>query len=471
MNKKILFWFRQDLRISDNPALYEAAQNGKILPIYIFENEESFQIGSASKVWLHHSLSALNYDLQNKLNFYFGNAEEIIKNLILENKIDAIYWNRCYEPQAIARDSRIKNYLKNLQIECKSFNGSLLWEPWEVAKPDGNAYKVFTPFYKNGCLSKHLPRFPLAKPKKIELLFDNKNPTQLIDLDLLPQNNWGKKIKQYWQIGEKFAQKKLQIFLDKKLLDYKEGRNFPNHQNVSQLSPYLHFGEISPNQVWHAAKAHAFVNNITLDLESFLTELAWREFSYYLLYHFPQLPSKNFQSQFDKFPWQDDQKTLQLWQQGKTGYPIVDAGMRELWETGYMHNRVRMIVGSFLVKNLLIDWRYGAKWFLDCLTDADLASNSAGWQWIAGSGADAAPYFRIFNPVLQGERFDSEGNYTRKFLPELAKLPNRYLFKPWEAPSSVLKEAGIILGENYSKPIVDLGHSRKMALQAFAMLK
>ena len=271
----------------------------------------------------------------------------------------------------------------------------------------------------------------------------------------------------HWHIGEDHAQDRLQEFVDHGLKDYKEGRNFPAQQNVSRLSPHLHFGEISPNQAWYAAKQKGKGQN----MDHFLSELGWREFSYSLLYHFPKLPRKNLQAKFDKFPWRNDKRLLRRWQQGQTGYPIVDAGMRELWQTGYMHNRVRMIVGSFLVKNLLLHWHHGERWFWDCLVDADLANNSASWQWIAGCGADAAPYFRIFNPVTQGQKFDAAGEYTRHFVPELKDLPDKFLFNPWQAPPGVLNEAGVTLGKTYPEPVVDLKLSRERALQAFASLK
>jgi deoxyribodipyrimidine photo-lyase len=275
----------------------------------------------------------------------------------------------------------------------------------------------------------------------------------------------------YWEIGEGAAQRKLHTFLERGLQNYKEYRNHPSKPNTSRLSPHLHFGEISPNQAWHAAQHYGHAHRLENDLDCFLSELGWREFSYYLLYHFPDLPSKNFQSKFDHFPWQYDDAFLNVWQQGKTGYPIVDAGMRELWQTGYMHNRVRMIVASFLVKNLGIHWRQGADWFWDCLVDADLASNSASWQWVAGSGADAAPYFRIFNPILQGEKFDPDGDYTRRFVPELKNIPNKYLYNPWKAPEHVLKTSRVVLGTTYPRPIVDLEKSRDAALTAYQMCK
>jgi deoxyribodipyrimidine photo-lyase len=287
-------------------------------------------------------------------------------------------------------------------------------------------------------------------------------------LGLLPDHEWGAKMTSHWQIGEAAAMTRLGDFVDGGLKGYKDGRNFPARPNTSRLSAHLHWGEISPNMAWYAAVEKRDQAGFDNDIDVFLSELGWREFSHSLLYHFPQLPRQNLQSKFDSFPWRSDDNALRAWQQGKTGYPIVDAGMRELWETGYMHNRVRMIVGSFLVKNLLLHWHHGEAWFWDCLVDADLANNSAGWQWIAGCGADAAPYFRVFNPITQGTKFDADGSYTRRFVPELAGLPNKYLFNPWDAPALELQAAGITLGKHYPHPIVDVKQSREAALAAFA---
>ena len=404
--------------------------------------------------------------LSGRLNVYVGDAKTIIAHLAKEYNVQNIYWNRCYEPFRIAQDTEIKAYFTENNINCKSFNGSLLWEPWEIKKSDDSAYKVFTPFYRNGCLKAKAPREPLAKPL-LKAIKDSYNTTQLENLNLLPTIKWHDIMDKTWQIGEEAARVKLLEFLENGLDGYKVGRNYPSKKNVSQLSPYLHFGEISPNQVWHSAMMHGQIKNLDADLDHFCSELGWREFSYYLLYHFPELPEKNFQSKFDNFAWISSDSLLKSWQKGQTGYPIIDAGMRELWQTGYMHNRVRMIVASFLVKNLLIHWHYGERWFWDCLVDADLASNSASWQWVAGSGADAAPYFRIFSPTLQGEKFDSEGIYIRKFVPELKDLPNKYLFNPWLAPENILNAANVYLGTNYPKPIIDMDISRKKAMAAY----
>jgi len=473
MSKGIaIHWFRQDLRITDNPSLETAAEFDAVLPIYILddENSQEFKMGSASRWWLHNSLQSLNESLDGKLSIYSQNPEIVIQELLKKYEIKAVFWNRCYEPWRIDRDIDIKAYLDDKKIENKSFNSHLLWEPWEISKDDGTPYRVFTPYYKKGCLNAEEPRLP-SKNLKIDTIFYDQDCEQIDTLDLLPRINWYSQIQEAWKPGEEGAQKRLDQFLEEGLLDYKEGRNFPFKENVSRLSPHLHFGEISPNEVWYQAKTKESVSGIQKSLEHFLSELGWREFSYYLLYHFPSLPKQNFQAKFNKFPWIKNESFLESWQKGETGYPIVDAGMRELWQTGYMHNRLRMVVGSFLVKNLLIDWRQGEDWFWDCLVDADLASNSAGWQWVAGSGADAAPYFRIFNPVTQGLKFDPEGEYTKKYVPELKLLPNKFLFSPWEAPKEILEKAGIELGKDYPEPIVDLKYSRELALEAFGKTK
>ena len=464
-----LIWFRQDLRIKDNPALIEAAKQGDILPIYILDDNNAGEniLGAASRVWLHHALHDLNQSLDGHLQCYQGQPTTILQQLCQDKAITTVYWNRCYEPWRIDRDKKIKQTLLNQGISVKSFNASLLWEPWQTLKKDNTPYKVFTPFYRRGCLNAIEPRIPSEEPKQLTFIDNKQHKKAIENLNLLPKTCWHTKIEQQWDISQKGAENALITFFEQGVQAYKAGRNFPGQQNTSRLSPYLHFGQISPNQVWY----QSYNREQTGDLDTFRSELGWREFSYSLLYHFPQLPIQNLQVKFDRFPWQWGGDKLTAWQQGKTGYPIIDAGMRELWQTGFMHNRVRMIVGSFLVKNLLLHWQQGEAWFWDCLVDADLASNSASWQWIAGCGADAAPYFRIFNPVTQGEKFDKEGEYTRRYVPELKELPDKYLFKPWEAPEAVLEQAGIKLGESYPMPIVDLRESREQALEAFKTLK
>lgn len=469
----LIVWFRQDLRIRDNPALLAAHQTGRpIVPIFILDDETSgeWKSGAASRWWLHESLKTLNDTLDKNLCLQVGPAKEVLKNIFKGSGAKAIYWNRCYEPWRINRDASIQETLIEQGIEVHTFNGSLLFEPQTARKSDGTPYKVFTLFYKNGCLGKGKePRKPTKAPKDLAIARHKGVP--LKDLELLPTFPWHKKLAKHWQPGEAGAQARLKAFLKNGLKQYKEGRNYPDRKNVSRLSPHLHFGEISPNEVWYAAKQKFIAKQWRTDGETFLSELGWREFSNNLLFHFPDLPRTNLQKKFNAFTWRKSQKDLKRWQQGQTGYPIIDAGMRELWETGYMHNRVRMLVGSFLVKNLMLHWHHGEDWFWDTLVDANLANNSASWQWIAGCGADAAPYFRIFNPVTQGQKFDADGKYVRRFVPELKKFPLRYLHNPWKAPEKVLKEAGVTLGENYPQPIVDLSASRARALQAFSELR
>ena len=472
-DKKSIHWFRQDLRINDNPSLESASKNNSLIPIYILDdvNPGEFMMGAASKWWLYHSLNKLNESLKGKLLVYKGNPSEVFKELSAKHDISYISWNRCYEPWRIKRDKDLKKELENEGIKVESFCGSLLWEPWNISKDDGTPYRVFTPFYKKGCLNYEEPRLPTKGYELSNIYSDFIESDGIDSLNLIPKVDWYAGFEDEWNPGEQGAEDSLDRFLDNGLLNYKEGRNFPSQLFVSRLSPHLHYGEISPNEVWYRAKTKETINGIEKSLAHFHSELGWREFSYYLLYHFPDLPKVNFQKKFDIFPWKKNKDLLELWQKGQTGYPIVDAGMRELWQTGYMHNRLRMVVGSFLVKNLLIDWREGEKWFWDCLVDADLASNSASWQWVAGSGADAAPYFRIFNPITQGLKFDSEGVYTKKYIPELSKIPSKYLFSPWEAPKEVLESAGVELGKDYPEPIVDLKISREFALEAFATTK
>ncbi len=473
MNKKTLVWFRQDLRLADNPALHYACSQGEVLPVYIVDTVNMPRpLGGASSWWLHHALTELNNSLDGKLQVYSGEPADIIKQLFEQYQISEVIWNRCYQPWQIARDKKLKSTLAEISITAKSFNGSLLWEPWTVLKKDGTPYKVFTPYYRKGCLSKEAPRFPLPKPENINLLADAPQSGDSInELCLLPDIAWDTQIAAEWKPGESGASDNLSQFLSSAVNEYKEQRNLPNIKGTSRLSPYLRFGEISVNQIWYAILQNAPTSQEDPDIDCYLSELGWREFSYYLLYHFPTLPKDNFNPKFDHFNWQQNDNFLTAWTKGQTGYPIVDAGMRELWQTGYMHNRVRMIVGSFLVKNLRLHWHHGEAWFWDCLLDADLASNSASWQWVAGTGADAAPYFRIFNPVTQGQKFDSEGDYVRRYCPELRRLPKKFIHNPWDAPKDILDYAQVKLGQNYPTPIVDLKATRESALAAFSALK
>ncbi len=462
----IIHWFRQDLRLADNPALHRAAAAGRVLPVFVLDdvNAGSLRRGAASRWWLHHSLAALDRSLQGRLVLLRGDALDLVPALAAQVGATAVHWNRCYEPWRIARDTKLKEKLAAQGVAAVSTNGSLLWEPWDVSNAAGKPYQVFTPFYRKGCLNAGAPRLPLPRPEPLALAELPARALPLAALELLPRIRWDRQLEPHWKIGEEAATARLAAFLDGGLGGYREGRDFPARPHTSRLSPALHFGEVSPNQLWYGARAGAEGP----DLDHFLNELAWREFSYALLYHHPTLPTDNLQPSFDAFPWDDESTLLRAWQRGRTGIPFVDAGMRELWQTGWMHNRVRMVTGSFLVKNLLLHWQHGEAWFRDCLVDADLAANSASWQWVAGCGADAAPYFRIFNPVLQGRRFDPDGAYTRRFVPELAGLPDRWLFAPWEAPAAVLQAAGVELGKDYPRPVVDLAVSRQRALAAYA---
>lgn len=462
-----LIWFRQDLRIEDNLALIKACYHHKeVICLYVNDEQCPFILGDAQKWWLHHSLKALKEKLNIhglSLCFRKGASDSILCSIVKEHPISDVYWNICYEPKQMQRDRQIKKTLDAENIKVHRFNSSLLHEPCFLKNKQGSYYKVFTSFWKS-CL-KELDIPPMMSIDHWPVGVDIKSDS-LDDWKLLPNHpNWAEGFANYWQPGELGAKKKLYEFIENKVDQYKLMRNYPSKQNTSLLAPHLRFGEIGPRQVYRALQeAVAADNKSESNVETYLSEIGWREFSYYLLFHFPELPEKNFQSKFNNFPWEDSPKKLKQWQKGLTGYPIVDAGMRELWKTGYMHNRVRMIVASFLTKDLFIDWRKGARWFEDTLLDADLANNSAGWQWVAGSGADAAPYFRIFNPVLQGEKFDPEGSYVKQWVPELKNLPKKWIHQPWEAPKEFKKTL------NYPEPIVLHKKARELALEYYKNL-
>ena len=458
-----IVWFRQDLRLADNPALDAAARAGaEVLPVYIHDTTADWQPGAASRWWLDSSLVALAESLDGMLRVFTGDPESIIPHLAATSGAQHVYWNRCVEPWRIASDTAIKKNLLESGIEVRSFNGSWLYDPAAVTKLDGTPYRVFTPFYRH-VRENRTPRDVPPAPDGLRLA---RGPKQG-ETPSLPEPRFAD-AGHTWRPGEAGAARTLEQFIAARLERYAEARDRPDVEGVSRLSPHLHFGEVSPHQVRQAVLAAS--SDVEESADKFLSELAWREFSAHLLFHVPDLPTQNVQKKFDRFPWGHDDALCDLWQAGRTGYPIVDAGMRELANTGYMHNRVRMIVGSFLTKNLLQDWRVGANWFWDKLVDADLANNSASWQWVAGCGADAAPYFRIFNPVTQGMRFDPEGVYVRRYVPELAALPDKFIHRPFEAPVEMLEEAGVRLGEHYPRPVVDLAESRNRALEAYRAL-
>ncbi|MBB6253911.1 cryptochrome/photolyase family protein [Nitrospirillum iridis] len=467
----VIVWLRQDLRLADNPALTHAAQSGRpVVALYILDDQTPgpWALGGASRWWLHHSLSALGDALAAlgcPLVLRRGRADVALRALARETGATAVVWNRCYEPHAIARDSALKADLKDEGISVDSFNAALLAEPWTVKTGSGGPYKVFTPFWR--AVREGLdPGPPLPAPRKLFALPTPPDGDRLADWGLLPSRpDWAGGLRDAWTPGEAAAQRRLADFLAQAVRRYPEGRDYPARPLTSRLSPHLHFGEISPRQIWAA------VDHDGDGVAEFLRELGWREFCHHLLYHFPDLPQRPLNPRFEAFAWGDDPAALAAWQRGRTGYPIVDAGMRELWATGWMHNRVRMVVGSFLVKHLLLPWTAGQAWFWDTLVDADLANNAGGWQWIAGCGADAAPYFRVFNPVLQGQKFDSGGDYVRRWVPELAGLPDSVLHQPWTADPLTLRAAGVRLGTDYPHPVVDHKAARQRALDTFGAIK
>lgn len=479
----IIVWFRQDLRLADNPALHHASQSGRpVLPVYVLDDVTPgpWRAGGATRWWLHHSLSALGDDLARlgcPLLLLRGPGDVVIRDLARKVGAVEVVWNRCYEPFAVERDSRLKSALADDSIQARSFNGSLLKEPWEVLTGAGTAFKVFTPYWR-ACLSVMEPAPALPAPTSLRPLAATPAPGDVLaDWSLLPTKpDWAGGMRAFWGadgIGERAAMARLESFLSGPVAGYNQARDLPGQHGTSRLSPHLHFGEISPRQIWHMSKqrAQGAPDATVAHIDGFLREIGWREFCYSLLYHFPTLPERPLSPAFEAFPWANDPAMLAAWQQGRTGYPIIDAGMRQLWSTGWMHNRVRMIVGSLLVKHLLLPWQAGENWFWDTLVDADLANNAAGWQWIGGCGADAAPYFRVFNPVLQGQKFDADGDYVRRWVPELQHLPSKYIHAPWTAPPHILRDARIVLGRTYPAPVIDHAVGRQRALDAFQAIK
>ncbi|OWV73618.1 deoxyribodipyrimidine photolyase [Rhizobium sp. R339] len=470
--KPVILWFRKDLRLDDNRALNAAHISGRpIIPLYIREPEGTgaAPLGAAQAWWLHHSLEALDKSLRKRhgrLLLASGQPLEVLRALIKHTGAEAIFWNRRYDPPGVAIDIEVKAELEMQAVEARSFGGQLLHEPSRLMTGSDTPYRVYTPF-RRALESAGEPEPPLNAPSKLRLASGLPASESLERWKLLPgKPNWARDFADLWTPGEQGAQERLTAFVEEALDGYKENRDFPAKQATSMLSPHLALGEISPARIWDATRGLS-KRVPTADIVHFRKEIAWREFSYHLLFHFPRLASANWNDRFDGFEWRNDDADFEAWRRGMTGYPIVDAGMRQLWRHGWMHNRVRMIVASFLIKDLMIDWRRGEAWFRDTLVDADPANNAASWQWVAGSGADASPFFRIFNPVLQGEKFDPDGDYVRSYVPELGTLGAKYLHRPFEAPKSALDAAGIILGESYPKPIVDHAHARNRALAAY----
>jgi deoxyribodipyrimidine photo-lyase len=469
--RPVIVWFRDDLRLSDNPALQAAVKSGRaIICIFVLdEQSEGLRpLGGAARWWLHGSLQKLDEALGSRggrLAIHLGTATTLVPRLAEAHKAAAVFWNRRYGAAERRIDETIKTALKARQIKAKSFNGHLLYEPWSIKTKAGGAFRVFSAFWR-ATNEFGEPDLPLPAPSRFHFFEETDKsglvPITLADLALQPSSpDWAGGLRSTWKPGEAGAQAQLEHFLEEHLAAYADLRDFPDRPATSRLSPYLRFGNISPRQAWHATNAVAKTGQHKIgnrNLEKFQSELGWREFSYHLLYNNPDMAMKNLQAKFDGMPWRSETNSLAAWQDGRTGYPIVDAGMRELWHTGWMHNRVRMVVASFLIKHLLIDWRQGEAWFWDTLVDADPANNAASWQWVAGSGADAAPYFRVFNPVLQGEKFDLHGRYVKRWLPELADVPLSVIHRPWRLPSKV---------EAYAGRIVEHDLARQRALDAF----
>ena len=473
----IIVWFRQDLRVADHPALTAAAETGQpVIPLYILDDTAPgmWKRGGASRWWLHHSLDALSRDLAalgTRLILRHGQSSAVLAEIAAASGATAIYTSRCYEPWAGQLEAAALAALADEGVELKRYAGNLLFDPDRVRTKTGEVYKVYTPYWRT--VSAMDVRVPLPTPPALATPAKWPKSEKLAAFDLRPTKpDWSKLIAKSWTPGSNGAAQRLSNFLDDRVGAYTSDRNRPDKIGTSRLSPHLHFGEISPATSWHATRSRMQARpGADQGAETFLKELVWREFSYNLLHHWPDLPETAFRKDFAAFPWEPDAAKLRAWQKGMTGFPIVDAGMRELWATGWMHNRVRMIVGSFLVKDLLISWTAGEAWFWDCLVDADLASNAASWQWIAGSGADAAPYFRVFNPQKQGETFDPDGDYVRKWIPEIKRLPNKLIHAPQLAPPEILRACGVTLGQTYPRPIVDHAAARDKALAAFAKVK
>lgn len=474
----VLIWFGLDLRLADNPALERAiAGRGTVLPVFIWapEEEAPWSAGAASRWWLHQSLKELQTSLTklgSKLIVRRGPTAETLLTLAGESGAKSVFWNRRHEPAAIARDRNLERRLHDRGIAAERCPGNLLFEPGTILNTNGKPFQVFGAFWR-ASLARPGPAEPSHAPRRLRGPAKWPSSLAISDLSLEPEVDWTGGMRQVWRPGESGASKQMKAFLGGAIKTYSSDRDRPDHLGTSRLSPHLHFGEIGARQIWHEVR-RTMGNGASADhaaADTYLRQIAWREFSYHLLFHFPHTSLEPLRPQFRAFPWRVDARGLKAWTRGETGYPLVDAGMRELWHIGWMHNRVRMLVASFLVKHLMIPWQEGAAWFWDTLVDADLANNTMGWQWSAGCGADAAPYFRIFNPVIQGEKFDPDGDYVRRWVPELARVPRMWIHKPWKAPASLLSEAGVELGKNYPRPIVEHDAARERALAALASMK
>jgi deoxyribodipyrimidine photo-lyase len=472
-----LLWFRQDLRLADNPALRAAVdRGGPVIPVFIWapEEEGAWPPGGASRFWLHQSLAALDDALRaagSGLVFRRGPSLDALRSLARATGATAVDWNRRYEPAISERDAAIQQSLREDGLEVESFNGALLHEPWTIQNRSGRPFQVFTPFWRH-CLAQPDPPKPLPAVRQVPAPARWPKSEPLDSLELQPRLPWANGIRAAWQPGPTGAARQLALFLDRAFDDYDINRNRPDLPGTSRLSPHLHFGELSPRQILHALQRRAEARGWPTARwrgSQYLAELGWREFAHHLLHHFPHTPTRPLRPEFERFPWRNNPSWLRAWQRGLTGFPLVDAGMRELWATGWMHNRVRMVVASFLVKDLLLSWQEGAHWFWDTLVDADLAQNTFGWQWTAGCGADAAPFFRVFNPNGQGEKFDPAGAYVRRWVPELAGLPDAWVHRPHEAAPQVLERAGVELGRTYPRPLVSHSIAREVALEAYKL--
>ncbi len=473
-----LVWLRQDLRLADHPALVAAVRRGHpVIPVYILDDDGPgrWKLGGASRWWLHNSLVAAAAAIEGRggrLLLKRGPAVPTLLALVRATGAGAVFWNRHAEPHWRAAESELADRLAGEGIDAAGFDAVTLFPLGGIVARDGAPFRMFTPFWR-ACLAQPAPAAPLAAPDRLPAPDAPIESEPLRSWSLLPRHpDWADGLRASWRPGETAALAQLQDFLDGRLFSYARDRDRPEPAGTSGLSPYLHFGEISPRQVWHATQARAAADPAARShAEAFLRELVWREFSLATLVDHPELPEQPMQSGFENFPWQPDADVRACWQQGRTGYPIVDAGMRQLWRIGWMPNRVRMIVASFLIKHLLQPWQDGEAWFWDTLVDADLANNAGNWQWVAGCGRDAAPYFRIFNPVVQGERYDANGAYVRRWIPELCRLPDRWLHRPWEAPAGELAAAGVRLGIDYPNRLVEHSRARARALAAFAAVK